>query len=189
MSNRSSVLILMALLTVPSSARALSPGDILVSPESEPWIYLVNPSTGDRSVFSGCTDSSCTSVIGSGPYQTDRDYRHIAVSKNGTIIVGGGSEVLLKIDPSTGDRSVLSCRDQTGSCFAVGQPWSCCTGSATSDGTPPCAAVGTGPDLEGTFGIAVFEVPTALTGLQSWGVLAVIALIVVSARKRAGLRG
>jgi len=54
--------------------------------------------------------------------------------------------VVFRIDPA-GIRTVVSTADNSDACFSAGSRWSCCTGAGTHDGSPPCAAVGSGPDL------------------------------------------
>ena len=77
-------------------------------------IIRVNSTTGDRSVVSGCNAAEflCEDdddVIGSGPRLTLIDA--IAVDSDGSLIVAddfGDSTAILRVDPSTGNRTLLS---------------------------------------------------------------------------------
>ena len=74
------------------------------------------------------------------------------------ILVGDNSlGALLRVGGafSGGNRSVLSAAAQLPRCVGSNDPIDCCTGGGTSDGTAPCVAAGTGPDLPGPQGVAV----------------------------------
>jgi hypothetical protein len=68
-------------------------------------VVRVDPVTGNRTRVSGCTDTLCSSQVGTGP-AIGRVYG-IAVEGSGQILVAD-SLALLRIDPVTGNRSVLS---------------------------------------------------------------------------------
>jgi hypothetical protein len=90
-------------------------------------VLQVDPLTGDRSVVSGCENAVCSSIRGTGP-ALDTLFG-IAVETGGdNDIVVASSYALLRIDPATGDRTVLSgCTDA--SCTAT-------IGSGPSFGRP-----------------------------------------------------
>ena len=84
---------------------------------------------------------------------------------------------LYRIDPATGDREVLSGADATAGCNNPGDPWSCCTGIGTSDGTtPPCVDVGSGLGAEEGAFFNIVGVPAAppqsVASLPTWGLAA-----------------
>jgi hypothetical protein len=88
-------------------------------------VVRVEPSTGDRTLVSGCTDTSCSSQVGSGPAM-DRVFG-IEVEASGDILVADTLS-LLRIDPGSGDRSVVSgcadpaCTVEVGSGPSFGEP-------------------------------------------------------------------
>jgi hypothetical protein len=102
-----------------------SNGDIVITDREEPGVTAVVrvvPGSGNRSIVSGCVDAACSSVKGTGP-NLDTPFG-IVVDANDDIIVTD-SFGLLKIDPGTGNRTVLSgCTDAS------------CTGT-----------IGSGPDF------------------------------------------
>jgi len=98
-------------------------GAWLVADRSDPGIYalvIVNPTTGDRGVLSGCVDAQCSAVIGSGP-AIGRLFG-LAVEPGGTVAVADGRAVY-RIDLVSGDRTVLSgCADAACSSVVGGGP-------------------------------------------------------------------
>jgi hypothetical protein len=94
--------------------------DLVVSDRSAPGlasVVRVDPATGDRSIVSGCTNSTCGSTAGSGPL-LDRPFG-IAVADDGSIIVGD-SFGILSIDPDTGARTAISGCTDSGCTSTVG---------------------------------------------------------------------
>jgi hypothetical protein len=68
-------------------------------------VIRVDPATGNRTRVSGCTDTACSTQVGAGPAM-GRVYG-IAVEASGQILVAD-TRALLRIDPASGNRSVLS---------------------------------------------------------------------------------
>ena len=93
-------------------------GAWLVADRSAPgtWaIVSVDPASGNRAVVSGCANSSCTSVVGSGP-AIGRLFG-LAVEAPSFLVVADGQAVH-RIDLATGNRAILSgCADP--SCTSV----------------------------------------------------------------------
>jgi streptogramin lyase len=77
-----------------------------------------------------------------------------------------GLDAIFEVEQVTGNRTIVSVGDQVDQCFAEGRPFQCCTGAATGDGTPPCAAAGSGPAFTNPLDIAIVdgEIPS-LSGL------------------------
>ena len=88
-------------------------------------VVRVDPQTGDRTLISGCTDTGCSSQLGTGPVM-DRVFG-IAVESSDTILVAD-TLALLRINPVSGDRTVLSgcadplCTVEVGSGLSFGEP-------------------------------------------------------------------
>jgi hypothetical protein len=85
-----------------------SSGDILVSDLNLGSVLRVHPTSGDRTVFSGCIDASCSSTVGSGvAFESPVD---VVVEADDRILVTSGSELraLFRVDPVSGDRLILS---------------------------------------------------------------------------------
>jgi len=99
-----------------------------------------------------------------------RPYEKLTVQSDGSVIVTWG-DVLLRIDPDTGNRTVVSSEDETPYCLDSGNPWSCCTGTGISNGTPPCAAVGSGASLN-LNGLASFLPVPPAPSVHGLGLLA-----------------
>lgn len=103
-------------------------GQLLVADRSTPGVYAivrVNPVTGDRTLVSGCTNATCTPVVGAGP-AIGRLFG-IAVEASGSIVVADGLAVY-RIDRTSGDRTILSgcpnaaCTAPVGTGPAFGEP-------------------------------------------------------------------
>ncbi len=101
---------------------------LIVTDRSSPPVSAllrVDPASGDRTLLSGCADPSCGSIVGAGP-AFDR-VLGTAVEPGGSILVADRFAVL-RVDPDTGDRSVLSgcsdasCTSQVGSGPSFGEP-------------------------------------------------------------------
>jgi hypothetical protein len=127
-------------LGFPEALAIEASGAILVGDTGTRTLLRVDPQSGNRTVVSGCADAACSAVIGTGPALGN--IQALVVEADGTLIVAEAGvpethfnlRALLRIDPESGNRSVLSG----------------CTDTACS--TP----VGTGP----TFSLAV---PDAIT--------------------------
>jgi sugar lactone lactonase YvrE len=134
-------------LVSPIGIAVESDGALVVTDWSLGAVMRVDPDTGDRTAFSGCTafdpeTGSCTAPIGTGPpLESPVD---IAVAPDGSLAVVGESDfglglgVVVWVDPDTGDRTALS------GCIAFDSETSSCT-----------ALIGTGPPLYSPAGIAV----------------------------------
>jgi hypothetical protein len=87
-------------------------GDIWVADRAAPGVYAVlrvDRLSGDREVISGCTHANCNELIGEGP-AVDRLFG-IAIERGGDILIAD-SQAVLRIDPATGDRDIVSgCTD------------------------------------------------------------------------------
>src|SRR5262249_47272520 len=77
----------------------------------------VDPATGNRSVVSGCLNAACSSARGIGP-ALDKLFG-ITVEETGNVVVAN-SRALLRIDPQTGNRTVLSGCPDASCATAVG---------------------------------------------------------------------
>ena len=103
-------------------------GAVLVADRTTAGVYAivrVDPASGARSVLSGCTDATCTTVVGAGP-AIGRLFG-IAVEADDSILVADGLAVF-RIDPATGNRTLLSgcpdaaCAAPVGAGPAFGEP-------------------------------------------------------------------
>jgi streptogramin lyase len=83
-------------------------GTLVVIDGSLNALYRVDPGTGDRTLVSGCEDFACTRLRRGGP-RFDRP-RAIAVEATGSLMVVDGSfrSRLVRVDPITGDRTIIS---------------------------------------------------------------------------------
>jgi sugar lactone lactonase YvrE len=94
-------------------------------------VLRVNPSSGDRTLVSGCVDLTCRNMIGSGPPL--KSPQGIAVEKSGTlVVVDSFLQAVIRIDPDNGNRTVVSRGSETVS-----------------------SSIGSGPPLKSPQGIAV----------------------------------
>jgi hypothetical protein len=76
-----------------------------------PTLLRVDPRSGDRTLVSGCIDSDCTAIVGSGPPLLVPG--GIAVETNGSLVVANSKAAqargnILRVQPSSGDRLVVS---------------------------------------------------------------------------------
>lgn len=77
------------------------PGDILVADQQMNALLLVNPTTGQRTIFSSFSDAS-QGPEGSG-------LTGVAVGADGRIFVTASTQaILFEVDPDTGNRTVVS---------------------------------------------------------------------------------
>ena len=92
-------------------------GDLVVTDRSGPMLFRVARVSGDRAILSGCSDDTCSSLVGAGPMFLRPN--GIAVESNDDLLnddllVGDydlGS--IFRVDPVTGDRTVISgCVDE-----------------------------------------------------------------------------
>jgi hypothetical protein len=85
-----------------------NPGDVFVADNGR--VLHIDGVTGDRTVISCWAPSTCPGgqLIGTGPDFFDP--RGLAVSPSGSILIYsvGGDPSVIAIDPTTGDRTVLS---------------------------------------------------------------------------------
>jgi hypothetical protein len=117
----------------------------------------IDPTTGQTTQVSGCSDSSCASVRGAGPDFIDPF--GVALAADGSLrVADGGLEAIVRVDPATGDRTAISgCTDAT------------CQG-----------AVGAGPGFADALGLAVIPEP----GAASADATALIALAALARSRR-----
>ena len=95
------------LCAVPAQAVVLSPGDIVVTAVDR--LTHVDPTTGDRTIFSCSNLQWCNQgLVGSGPDIVVGG--GIGLDSDGSLIgFGSVPEIaLIRIDPETGDREVIS---------------------------------------------------------------------------------
>jgi sugar lactone lactonase YvrE len=134
-----------------------SSGDILVNDRALRSVLRVDPTSGDRTVVSGCIDESCSSTVGSGvAFESPYD---VVVEADGNILVTDfntfdGTELrsLFRVNPNNGVRTILSGCKQLG-CMSV-------VGAGTNFSIPAGLALdGSGEILVTDYGLgAVFRV-------------------------------
>jgi len=144
-------------------------------------------------------------AIGTGPswhFATSHGNAHdLTVLPNGDVVVPAFPPsndlptLLYRFSAVSGTRTVLSSPDLTVECTGPGVPIECCTGTGVSDGTPPCAEVGSGPQFAMWDGFAIpaasavpATVPVAVTSLPTWG-LALLAGVLLGISIRSVRRG
>jgi hypothetical protein len=134
---------------VPFGVAIDSDGTILVAARVLQALVRIDPNNGNRTVISGCFHELCSATIGTGlPFDAPR---HLAIEANGSIVLaeGAGFTRLIRVDPSDGDRTLLSgCEDFE------------CTSVA-----------GAGPLFSQTNGVAVDETGEILVSDASMGAL------------------
>jgi MYXO-CTERM domain-containing protein len=108
-------------------------------------ILRVDPATGDRTLVSGCEDPGCTSSRGSGPAFVD--LFGLAREAGGTLVASDAAlDALLRVDPATGDRTLVSgcgdggCALAAGSGPRLGEPVDLLVLPAPEPGAPGAAA-------------------------------------------------
>jgi len=102
-----------------------SSGDILVNDRALRSVLRVDPTSGDRTVVSGCIDESCSSTVGSGvAFESPYD---VVVEADGSILVtefntfdGTELRALFRVNPNNGVRTILSGCKQLGCMSVVG---------------------------------------------------------------------
>lgn len=95
----------------PSSALSLNPGDFLVADLARRAIFQIDPVTGDRSVVSGCANTSCSTMVGGGAslFAPSGLARASNLNPDSAFYVTDTlTDSLLRIDPITGLRTVVS---------------------------------------------------------------------------------
>ena len=188
------------------------PGDTVVA-EERGVFWHVDGASGDRTVISSpgaallCSDPGvpydcCTgggtgdgtgacATVGAGVSLNDA-VRQFAVTPSGDVV--GLAELgvetsVYRVDLTSGDRSMVSCRDHSLICLGAGDPLACCTGAGTGNGVAPCAQLGGGGffnpgvvpiDIEAFLGTP----PQAVAALPTWG-LPVLAGILLGLSMRA----
>ena len=87
----------------------------------------VDPATGARTLISGCQDLACTAVRGTGPRFSN--LFGIAFDADGSLLVTDGDlDAVLRVDPVSGDRTLLTgcvdaaCSSAVGSGTALAEP-------------------------------------------------------------------
>ena len=76
-----------------------------------PTLFRVDPRSGNRTLVSGCIDSDCIPIVGSGPPLLVPV--GLAVERNGSLVVANSKTALargniLRVQPSSGDRLAVS---------------------------------------------------------------------------------
>jgi hypothetical protein len=165
-----------------SNAVTLDPGDVIglqyiytVGDFFDLKLWHVDKHTGDRTII-------CSETDGTGPKVSlvFFDFSHSKIVGSESLLVNNAGNVLYQIDLSTCNRTILSSTDQTSSCTADEEPYECCTGSGTSDGTPPCTQVGSGPDF-GEASLKIYAVPPDIpnvAALPAWGIALIVGILV-----------
>ncbi len=159
---------------------------------------LVNVCTSSQSPWPCCTGAGsgdgtppCVSV-GTGPGFFGFQHFVAVDTLNGRMLVytgeGIGSDpnlTITSVDPTSGDRAIVSTQDRSLDCQSSGVPWACCTGSGTGNGQPPCAEVGTqvsdfGNQLAFGRGFAVVppSQPQSVASLPTWGLALLAGLLI-----------
>lgn len=156
---------------LPASIAVESDGQLLVTDPILQVVLRVDPVSGDRSVVTGCLGArfflspprSCLDdLIGSGPlFEVINYFVFIALEADGHLLVSGWDLTVLRVDPVSGDRSIVTgCTDTVRS----------------SDNEPQCIGdiIGNGP-LPGAIGpIAVEAAGNLVVGIgQGSGLLRV----------------
>jgi len=104
-----------------SAGAQLAPDDIVVSDAGfgAAALFLVDRTSGNRTVLSGCADDACTALVGGGPgFEGPAE---IAFEAGGLpVVVDQTLASLLRVDPITGDRSDVSGCDAPGCGAPVG---------------------------------------------------------------------
>jgi sugar lactone lactonase YvrE len=119
----------------PEGIARAADGSILVANPFVPNVLRVDPASGNRTVVSGCTDTICSTNVGTGPPLLQP--RFVAIAAGGRVIVAdrtvAGTYAIVSVDPANGNRTVLSgCLDS--GCSTI---------------------VGTGPAIGRLFGVAI----------------------------------
>ena len=132
-------------------------GQWLVVDNSLDAVVRVDPATGDRTVVSGCIiipDGPCVdspppspaNLVGSGPEFVNP--QAIAIEASGQwLVVDNSLDVVVRVDPATGDRTVVS------GCIIIPEEGPC----------QPPNLVGSGPELVNPQAIAI-----EASGQGSW---------------------
>jgi streptogramin lyase len=92
-------------------ATSLSLGDYVVTDAARQAVFQVDPTTGNRTVISGCADISCSSTIGGGALLSAPTglARGASFDPTAAIYVTDTlTDSLIRIDPTTGYRTVVS---------------------------------------------------------------------------------
>lgn len=182
------------LFVLAASGAAAGPkkGDLLVTDFNRFALFVIDPVTGNRTVMSAadgestcfgpgsplpcCTGplegAGCDPAVGAGPIF--RGPHGVAVEADGNIlVVDRNAWQIFRLDPATGDRTILSGNGVIFLCREAGKPWPCCTGLQTGGGLPPCVQTGTGPTLLAPNYLAVEANGNVLLADSSRGVLRV----------------
>jgi hypothetical protein len=174
-------------------------------------VFLVDPATGNRTVLSGCVEEDCTVIAGSGVqfvYPTGA-----SILADGSLVVADTDlQAVVRVDPVTGNRSVVSGCTATPGCgtvIGVGPTLTApiwvqvatdgglivTSGIARVYRVNPLTGnrlllsgggVGTGPDLGIPIGVVELPEPGLLAGAA--GVAAILALLRFRRRGRAASR-
>ena len=99
-------------------------GHLVIADSRLEAVLRINPTTGDRTILSGCTRAMgrvCTTLMGIGPpFESPVG---IAIETDGSIIVTDISQdAVVRLDPATGDRRIVSQAPSRGSGPSLRQP-------------------------------------------------------------------
>ena len=211
-----------ALMLLHGSAVAQTTSDAYLA--SDGTLLLVSGVNGSRTVVSSTGADQCQFAaapypcctgpgtgegtglcvqVGAGP--VGLSYDGLAPLANGTTILAGVSYfgsfgelgAIMAVDVSSGDRTFVAANDLTDACQAVGDPFACCTGLGTGDGTGECSAtgIGSGPDVPSETDRleAVPFTPPTVASLPVLGLTALVGVLlglgIKSARGQGASRG
>ncbi|MBW2422036.1 MAG: hypothetical protein JRH19_26105, partial [Deltaproteobacteria bacterium] len=94
-------------------------GQVLMDDERNRALIRVNPQTGDRMIFSGCTSLDCSAPVGLGP--TFSRLRMLALESSGDAVVTAAQRAVFRVEAASGNRRVLSGCSDTGCPFMIGE--------------------------------------------------------------------
>ena len=71
-------------------------------------VVRINPVSGDRTVLSGCIDNACSGIVGDPNDPLLINPRGIASEAGTFIVADAGLDAVVRIDPATGKRTIVS---------------------------------------------------------------------------------
>ena len=97
--------------------------DVGLTLRPAPAVLRVDPSSGDRTVVSGCIDRDCTAIVGDGPPLSLPG--GIAIKADGSLIVADVIlKAVLRVDPLNGNRTGIRVYRRVARLWAVVPlPW------------------------------------------------------------------
>jgi streptogramin lyase len=109
----------------PTGIAVESSGDILVIDWALGSVLRIDPTSGDRTVVSGCIDEPCSSKVGSG-VAFESPYGVVVEADGGILVTEAGSfngtefRALFRVNPDNGVRTIVSGCKQPGCLSVVG---------------------------------------------------------------------